>query len=402
MSKQINDTTQTIKKSDRRALIGAAFIMGTSAIGPGFLTQTATFTEQLGANFGFVILVATIICLIVQLNVWRVISVSGLRGQDIANKVKPGLGNFIAILIVLGGIAFNTGNIGGAALGLNVLFGIDTKISSLIGTLLVLAFFFRKDIANMLDKLSTLVAGVMIILMAYVVFRSQPPVLDAILSTFVPTKFDVSAILTIVGGTVGGYITFSGGHRLLDAHVTGTNAVNQVDHSASSGIGVSTVMRILLFLASLGVVSQGVHLDPNNPAATVFQSSVGQFGYIAFGILMFTSGLNAITGCSYTSISFIKTLIPWVNKNERWSIIILVLIAELIFLLVGQPAQVLVIVGALNGMILPLTLGSMLIASRRINIVGDYKHSKLLTISGWIVVVLTAFMAVRTFITLFV
>ncbi|MGO1469920.1 MAG: hypothetical protein ACTHW2_07850, partial [Tissierella sp.] len=61
--------------------------MATSAVGPGFLTQTATFTSELGATFGFVILTSVIISLIAQLNVWRVIGVSGMRGQDIANKV---------------------------------------------------------------------------------------------------------------------------------------------------------------------------------------------------------------------------------------------------------------------------------------------------------------------------
>ena len=43
----------TVQKS---AILGAAFLMATSAVGPGFLTQTATFTEKLGASFGFVIL----------------------------------------------------------------------------------------------------------------------------------------------------------------------------------------------------------------------------------------------------------------------------------------------------------------------------------------------------------
>ncbi|MGB4024670.1 MAG: hypothetical protein WBK75_06500, partial [Acutalibacteraceae bacterium] len=98
-------------------LLGAAFLMATSAIGPGFLTQTALFTEQLRANFAFVILTSVILSLGAQLNIWRVISMSGLRGQDIANKVLPGLGYVVAFLVALGGLAFNIGNVGGAALG---------------------------------------------------------------------------------------------------------------------------------------------------------------------------------------------------------------------------------------------------------------------------------------------
>ena len=46
------------KKTASGAIIGAAFLMATSAIGPGFLTQTATFTGSLGSSFGFVILVS--------------------------------------------------------------------------------------------------------------------------------------------------------------------------------------------------------------------------------------------------------------------------------------------------------------------------------------------------------
>ena len=35
----------------RSGLVAAIFLMATSAIGPGFITQTATFTAQLGAAF---------------------------------------------------------------------------------------------------------------------------------------------------------------------------------------------------------------------------------------------------------------------------------------------------------------------------------------------------------------
>ena len=38
------------KKKSGGALLGAAFLMATSAIGPGFLTQTATFTGQYQAS----------------------------------------------------------------------------------------------------------------------------------------------------------------------------------------------------------------------------------------------------------------------------------------------------------------------------------------------------------------
>ena len=52
--------------------------------------------------------------------------VTGLRGQEVSNKVMPGLGTLISILIAFGGLAFNIGNIAGG-LGLNAMFGLDIK-----------------------------------------------------------------------------------------------------------------------------------------------------------------------------------------------------------------------------------------------------------------------------------
>ena len=112
-------------KARRNSLIGALFLMATSAIGPGFITQTATFTQQLGAAFAFGILVSVLIDLAVQLNIWRMITLSGKRASDLANDALPGSGYVLAVLIVIGGLVFNIGNIGGAGLGLNVLLGLD-------------------------------------------------------------------------------------------------------------------------------------------------------------------------------------------------------------------------------------------------------------------------------------
>lgn len=104
-----------MKNLDLSVLLGAAFLMATSSIGPGFLTQTTVFTQQLAASFGFVILITIILDIGAQLNVWRVIGISGKRGQDVANMVLPGLGYFVALLIVMGGLGFNIGNIAAPA-----------------------------------------------------------------------------------------------------------------------------------------------------------------------------------------------------------------------------------------------------------------------------------------------
>ena len=39
-------------KASFSVLLGAAFLMATSSIGPGFMLQTAAFTNELKADFG--------------------------------------------------------------------------------------------------------------------------------------------------------------------------------------------------------------------------------------------------------------------------------------------------------------------------------------------------------------
>lgn len=386
------------QKARRRSLTGAAFLMATSAVGPGFLTQTAVFTESLLASFGFVILASILLDIGAQLNVWRIISVSGLRGQEIANKVLPGLGFVVAIFIVIGGLAFNIGNIGGTGLGVNVVFGLNPKIGALISAALAIFIFLSKEAGAAMDRIVNILGALLILLIGYVMFVSNPPVGDAIYRSFVPLELDMYAIITIVGGTVGGYITFSGGHRLLDAGITGKDSIPEVTKTSVFGIGVASLVRILLFLAVLGVVSQGVALDPSNPAATVFQSAAGNIGYRLFGVVLWVAGITSVIGAAYTSVSFLRSFHPTFEKYYKYWIIAFIIFSTAVFVIIGEAATLLVLAGAVNGLILPLTLGSMLLAAHNKKIMGDYKHPVWLTVFGVIVVVLTAILGIRTLI----
>ena len=384
------------KNNNKSVLIGAAFLMATSAIGPGFLTQTAVFTEQLGPTFGFVILSSLILSAIAQLNVWRVIGVSGLRGQEVANKVLPGLGYFVAFLVAFGGLAFNIGNVGGAATGLNVMFGIDYTLGAAISAILAIIIFLNKNAGNAMDTLTKVLGALMIIVIGYVALTTSPPIGEAVKRTFIPDEMPMLAIITLVGGTVGGYITFSGGHRLLDAGISGEENLDQINKSAVMGMGIASIVRILLFLAILGVVTTGFKLDPASPPASAFQEAAGNLGYKFFGLVIWAAALTSIVGCAYTSVSFLKTFTKAISDHVNKWIIAFIALSAIIFITIGQPAKLLVIVGSLNGLILPITLGVMLVASGKKEIVGEYKHPKWLLYTGILVVIITAILGVRS------
>lgn len=389
-----------MKQRNTSALIGAALLMATSAIGPGFLTQTTVFTKSLGASFGFVILVSILIDIGVQLNIWRVIAVSEMRAQDIANKLLPGLGGIISLLIILGGLAFNIGNVAGAGLGLEALFGVNVMTGACVSAFIAIVVFLNKQIGKAMDRFTQLMGAIMILAFIYITLISSPPLGEAVLRTVAPAKIDFVSIITLVGGTVGGYITFAGGHRLIDAGVKGFDALPTVNRSAVMGISVASLVRVCLFLAALGVLSRGLLIDDSNPTASVFRLAAGNFGYRLFGLVMFAASITSIIGSAYTSVSFIKTFSTSIAKNENWIIIAFILISTLIFVFVGKPVHLLIIAGAVNGIILPISLTVMLIAAYKPAIVGLYKQPIILTLIGATIVVLMAFMSLRVMVDL--
>jgi len=381
-------------KATKGVILGAAFLMATSAIGPGFLTQTSLFTSELFTSFGFIILISVLLDIGAQLNIWRIITVSEKRAQDISNTLLPGLGIVLASLIAFGGLVFNIGNIAGTGLGLNVLTGVEVKTGALISALLAIGIFWSKQAGRLIDVFVKILGLLMIGLTIYIAFVSQPPLGQALLHTVWPEKTDMLKIVILVGGTVGGYISFAGAHRLLDAGIKGREQLPQVTRSSVTGILITSLMRYILFLAALGVVAQGVKLTAGNPAATVFQSAAGELGYRFFGMVMWSAAITSVVGASYTSVSFWKTISPFVQRNEKGVTTVFILFSTLIFLFVGQPVRLLVLAGAVNGVILPVALAVILVAARHSKVVGQYRHPAGLQVIGWLVVAAMGYMSV--------
>jgi Mn2+/Fe2+ NRAMP family transporter len=384
------------ERSLRSVILGAAFLMATSAVGPGFLTQTSVFTAQLLASFGFVILISVVLDIFAQLNIWRVLTISGRRAQDVANDTIPGSGYMLAVLVAFGGLVFNVGNIAGCGLGFNVLFGIPVEIGAVVSAAIGIAIFLVKDAGRAMDLFVKVLGVVMLGLIVYVVFAAQPPVMEAAYRTFVPERIDARAIVTLVGGTVGGYITFAGAHRLIDAGMSGPDAMPEVNRSAVTGIILTGTIRVLLFLAALGVLSLGFSIDPTNPPASVFRNAAGLVGYKIFGVVMWAAAITSVIGAAYTSVSFLKSFHKRLDERGNYVIVAFIVFSTVIFLIVGRPVSILVWAGTLNGFILPIGLGLVLLASRRSEIVRNYHHPLWLQIAGWLVVAIMLIFSVQT------
>ncbi|MBQ1444319.1 MAG: divalent metal cation transporter [Renibacterium sp.] len=388
-------------RARRGSLLGAIFLMATSAIGPGFITQTATFTATLGAAFAFGVLASIVIDFVVQANIWRIITVSGKRAAELANAAIPFSGYLLAALVIFGGFVFNIGNIAGAGLGLNALMGLDPKLGGAISAALAIAIFLVKRAGIAMDRVMIALGTVMILLTAVVAFLANPPLGDALRQTVLPDVIDFPVITTIVGGTVGGYITYAGAHKLLDAGVSGLANVKEVTRSAFLGIAVTGVMRYVLFLAFLGVTASGVLLDlAGNPAASAFQAVLGELGLRAFGLVLWAAGISSVIGAAFTSVSFTSVFNRRIEGPVRRYVTVGFILAGLLaYLLLGTtPVALLLFAGGFNGLILPVGFSVfMYIAWFRKDLLHGYQVPYWLLISGTATTLLTWYMGAMAF-----
>lgn len=386
-------------KSRRSSLLAAIFLMATSAIGPGFITQTATFTATMGAAFAFGILASILIDFVVQLNIWRIVTLARMRASDIANAAIPGSGYLLAVLVIFGGLVFNIGNIAGAGLGLNALMGLEVKWGGALSAVVAIGIFLSRRAGIAVDRIMIVLGVMMIALTLFVAFASNPPLGEALRQTVWPDTINFATITTIVGGTVGGYITYAGAHRLLDKGMTGVENIESVSKGALNGIMVTGVMRYVLFLAILGVVASGVVIDTSgkgaNPAAQAFQAAAGTFGLRAFGLILWAAGITSVIGAAYTSVSFMTVFnqkLTEIGRNRATVVFIAVSLA--VFLALGTPpAALLVFAGGFNGLILPLGLTIfMYVGWRRADLMGGYAYPRWLLVLGTLTCVLTWYM----------
>ena len=385
----------TAARAGRGALVGAMFLMATSAIGPGFITQTTVFTAELGAAFAFAIVASILVDIAVQLNVWRVIGISGMHAQDLANKVLPGAGYVLAVLVVMGGLVFNIGNIGGTALGMNAMFGMDVKLGGAISAVVAIAVFLSRRAGVAMDRIVVVLGVLMIGMVLYTALVSQPPVGEALRQSVMPDEVSFLIITTLIGGTVGGYITYAGAHRLVDSGITGADHVRMISRGSVTGILVTGAMRALLFLAVLGVVSGGAVLSVDNPPASAFEHALGEVGVRVFGVILWAASITSVIGASYTSVSFLSGLLKGSSRQRNLTVVAFIASCTVAFLILGKaPVTLLVLAGALNGLILPVGLAVILwVAARRwSDLLDGYRYPKGLLVIGVLVWLLTVYL----------
>ena len=335
--------------------------------------------------------------IVTQLHIWQTVVASGMRAPEIAGRLCPYLGYVVALLAALGGGAFLVGNIGGLALGLSTLLNVPTRTGVLLGAGIVIALLIPRGASKAAGYVAELLGCCVVAAAVFLVGKNAPP-LETVESSLLHIQMSedlVSPLLTLLGGSCGGYIAFAGAHRLLDAGVTGVDALAGTRRSVLLGTLLSGGVRILLFLTTLGVCAAdtpvaGEIAHSASPVLEVFFAVMGTPGRWLFGAVLTCTGLTTAMGASYTSISFLKIFHPVVQRFERLCTACFALIAAGVAYLWGTPTGLMLLAGLLNGAILPVMLTITLLAEQKPAIVGEDFHMHPLLRAAGIPVALAA------------
>ena len=371
-------------KKSGKEIMAAAFLMATSAIGPGFLTQTTVFTQKLLYNFGFVIVVSIIIDVVAQVTIWRTLTFSNLKAQQLGNLLLPGLGKLLAVCVAFGGLVFNIGNFAGAGMGINAIFDIPNEWGILITALIVFYLFFSENSLKKLDYVVKFLGILMLGLITVMIFMAKVGFVKLLEFSVLPEVFDIKSTITLIGGTVGGYITFAGAQRLMDAGMVGEEHSGEVIKSASIGILFTGFLRYFLFIGTLSIVLTGINIDSNNPTASVFTATFGSAGKVLFGLMIWAASITSVIGATYTSIAFLKDFHPFFEQKKKLLALLFVCISVVAILIFGKPVKLLLFAGYINGFILPVGLAIVLISIRNKRIFGRFKYSVFLQGIAWL------------------
>jgi len=276
--------------------------------------------------------------------------------------------------------------------------GIEPRLGGALSAVIAIGIFLSKRAGLAMDRIVVGLGAVMILLTTYIAVTAKPPVGDALRNVVLPEEVSLLAITTLVGGTVGGYIVYAGAHRLLDSGVMGTEHVRDITRASVTGILITGVMRVVLFLAILGVVVGGTTLDPENQAASAFEQAAGEVGLRVFGVVLWAASITSVIGAAYTSVTFVTSRTRTSERLRTWLVVGFIAVSTVIFLSVGAaPTTLLIFAGAFNGLLLPIGIGVILwVAWRRRDLLNGYDYPRWLAGIGTAAWLLTIYLAVSS------
>ena len=367
---------------------GPGMLVAAAFIGPG----TVTTASIAGANFGFVLMWALLLSIIVTFVLQEMSSRLGIvSGLGLSEALRSSINNyflraFLMILIVsalgIGNAAFEVGNITGAAIGLSQISNLSISNSVLVVGILVLILLGTR-IFKMLEQILTVLVVIMSLLFLLTMITIEIDYSKLLRGLFIPTV-TASSLLTImalIGTTVVPYNLFlhadASKRKWKDQEVTQALNNSRVDTAISIGLG-GLITLAIMSTSAVAFFGSSMEISSENLARQL-EPILGSYSSYIFNFGLFVAGItSAVTAPLAASIAVTEAL-GWKNdpSSFRFKLVwIIILLIGVFFAYFGtKPLQAILFAQATNALLLPFLALFLFYVVNNSRLMGSHKNT---------------------------
>ncbi|MCG5644536.1 Nramp family divalent metal transporter [Flavobacteriaceae bacterium LSUCC0859] len=389
--------------------LGPATLVAAAFVGPG----TVTVCAAAGITFGYGLLWALLVSVVMTILLQEMAVRIGIVTQkDLAQLLhdhtknsilKIGITGLILAAIVVGNAAYEAGNMNGAVLGLQAIFGDEFAGFYPIvvgGTAFSLLFFGN------IQQLSRILIGLVLLMsLSFVTtaLLTGPSLLQLAKGFFLPkvNSENLFTIIALVGTTVVPYNLFLHASLAKERWKDSSGlAAAKTDTIVAIGLGGLVSMAIVVSAAAIpstqlnSVIDVASGLEPLYGSAAKYLIGLGLFGA---GI---TSAVTAPLAAAYVANSCFN----WNVATSHWKFkAVWMLVMGVGVLSLGssfKPIAVIQFAQIANGLLLPILVGTLIWVSTSNTILGNHKNSWSQNTAYLLIFVFSLALSIKTFIKL--
>ena len=389
------------KNSGPGVLIAAAFI------GPG----TVTACTIAGVGFGFALLWAMLLSILATIVLQGMAARLGVVTQrGLADVIKQELSSkwiryvvigIILSAIVVGNAAYEAGNLGGAVLGMQALFG--TTYNTLYPFIIGLFAFLLLYIGNYKVLEKTFVALVLVMSISFILtaILTGPNILEVLKGLFVPKvpKDGILTIIALVGTTVVPYNLFLHASLVSEKWKT-TDGLPAAKKYTLVAVVLGGFVSICIIVSASAITSSEVSsvMDMAEALEPLYGASARYF----MGIGLFAAGITSAITAPLAAAYVVNSCFGWkagLKDNRFRAVWIGILAAGVFFLSFNiKPIEIIKFAQIANGILLPVIAILLLWVVNRKAVMGVYRNTKIQNIAGVVIIVLAVILGVKSII----
>ena len=367
---------------------GPGMLVAAAFIGRG----TVTTASIAGANFGFVLMWALLLSIIVTFVLQEMSSRLGIvSGLGLSEALRSSINNhflkvFLMILIVsalgIGNAAFEVGNITGAAIGLSQISNLSISSSVLIVGILVLILLGTR-IFKMLEQILTVLVVIMSLLFLLTMITIEIDYSKLLRGLLIPnaTPSSLLTIMALIGTTVVPYNLFlhadASKRKWKDQELNQALNNSRVDTAISIGLG-GLITLAIMSTSAVAFFGSSMEISSENLARQL-EPILGSYSSYIFNFGLFVAGItSAVTAPLAASIAVTEAL-GWKNdpSSFRFKLVwIIILLIGVLFAYFGtKPLQAILFAQATNALLLPFLALFLFYVVNNSRLMGSHKNT---------------------------